>query len=162
MTLDIAPCTVSAARKLVKAWHRHLEDVQGGLFAARCLNEDGDCVGVAIAGNPSRVWQGQAKLVISRVATTGHENACSALYGALCRAAKALGYQEVWTYTLPEEPGTSLRAAGFVDMGLTAGGEHDRPSRHRKPAKRPDPKRRWLRKLNGARPRPSCQREVRS
>lgn len=51
------------------------------------------------------------------------------------------------TYTLPEEPGTSLRAAGFSDQGLTAGGEHSRPSRYRKPALRPDRKRRWMRKL---------------
>ncbi len=144
----IAPCTVKAARRKVSEWHRHLPDLQGGLFAAQYLDDDGNCVGVAVAGNPSRVWQGQAKLVISRVATTGYENACSALYGSLCRAAKALGYLEVWTYTLPEEPGTSLRAAGFMDMGLTDGGEHDRPSRRRKPAVRPEPKRRWLRILN--------------
>jgi hypothetical protein len=71
------------------------------------------------------------------------------LYGAMCRAAKALGYREVWTYTLPEELGTSLRAAGFVDKGLTAGGEWNRPSRARAPAKRPETKRRWLRKLAG-------------
>lgn len=145
----IAPCTVKAARKFVKQWHRHLDEIQGGLFAARCVTSEGETVGVAIAGNPSRVWQDQPKLVISRVATNGHENACSALYGALCRAAKALGYHEVWTYTLPEEPGTSLRAAGFIDMGMTEGGEHDRPSRYRKPARHPEPKRRWLRKLRG-------------
>lgn len=146
--IAIAPCTVKAARKVVRAWHRDLPDIQGGLFAAQCVDGDGSCVGVAIAGNPSRVWQGQAKLVIQRVATQGYENACSALYGALCRAAKALGYHEVWTYTLPHEPGTSLRAAGFMDMGLTDGGEWDRPSRARKPAKCPQKKRRWLRKLS--------------
>jgi len=117
------------------------------LFAAQVVDAEGICLGVAIAGNPSRVWQGQAKLVIQRVATQGAENACSALYGALCRAAKALGYREVWTYTLPQEPGTSLRAAGFMDMGLTDGGEWSRPSRARKPALRPEPKRRWLRRL---------------
>jgi hypothetical protein len=147
MTLDIAPCTVKAATKKVREWHRHLPDIQGGLFAAQCVDPDGNCLGVAIAGNPSRVWQGQAKLVIQRVATQGAENACSALYGALCRAAKALGYREVWTYTLPHEPGTSLRAAGFEDMGLTDGGEWDRPSRARKPAVKPERKRRWLRRL---------------
>jgi hypothetical protein len=138
---------VKAATKRVREWHRHLPDIQGGLFAAQCVNAEGTCVGVAIAGNPSRVWQGQAKLVIQRVATQGCDNACSALYGALCRAAKALGYREVWTYTLPHEPGTSLRAAGFMDMGLTDGGEWNRPSRARAPARRPEPKRRWLRKL---------------
>lgn len=147
MTANLAPCTVSAALKLVHEWHRHLPDLQGGLFAVSVVDESGQCVGVGVAGNPSRVWQGSGRIVISRVATTGAENACSAIYGALCRAAKALGYKEAWTYTLPDEPGTSLRAAGFMDMGMTAGGEHSRPSRHRSPAKRPEPKRRWLRKL---------------
>ncbi len=148
MTLDVAPCTVKAALKKVREWHRHLPELQGGLFAAQVLDDTGACVGVAVAGNPSRVWQQQGKIVISRVATQGHENACSALYGSLCRAAKALGYREAWTYTLPGEPGTSLRAAGFIDMGLTDGGEWDRPSRARKAAKRSEPKRRWLRRLN--------------
>lgn len=120
---------------------------RGGLFAVRCVNEEGVCVGVGVAGNPSRVWQSEAKLVISRCATVGAENACSMIYGALARAAKALGYQEVWTYTLPEEPGTSLRAAGFVDMGLTVGGEWSRPSRARAAAVRSEPKRRWMRNL---------------
>lgn len=158
--MRVWPCTVKEARKRVKQWHRHLADIQGGLFAAQCVNELGDCVGVAVAGNPARVWQGQAKLVISRVAAAenlprvtdsdGKEHAapgCTMLYAALCRAAKALGYREVWTYTLPHEDGRSVRAAGFVDMGFTAGGEHDRPSRRRAPAKHPEKKRRWLRRL---------------
>jgi len=147
--LTIAPCTVKAARAIVRAWHRHLPELQGGLFAARVLGDDGAVLGVAVAGNPSRVWQDSGRIVISRVATEGAENACSCLYGALCRAAKALGYREAWTYTLPEEPGTSLRAAGFMDMGLTDGGEWSRPSRPRAKAVRPEPKRRWLRRLAG-------------
>lgn len=112
------------------------------------MSVQGRVVGVAVAGNPPRVWQGTGRIVISRVATLEHRNACSKLYGAICRAAEALGYREAWTYSLPEEPGESLRGAGFEDMGLTAGGEHDRPSRRRKPAKRPDRKRRWRRVLN--------------
>ncbi len=143
----LTPCTVKAARKLVAAWHRHLPELQGGLFAVACVDSDGNCLGVAVAGNPCRVWQNTGRLLISRVATAGADNACSMLYGALCRAGKALGYREAWTYTLPEECGASLRAAGFMDMGLTDGGEWDRPSRSRKPALRPDAKRRWLRKL---------------
>lgn len=146
--MQVEPITVSAALRKVKQWHRHLPDLQGGLFAAQCT-EDGECVGVAIAGNPPRVWQGTGRLVVSRVATDGHANACSMLYGAICRAAKALGYAEVWTYTLSDEPGTSLRAAGFVEAGMTSGGEHCRPSRYRSPAKRPEPKRRWVRHLRG-------------
>lgn len=150
--LAIEPCTVKAARRLVKQWHRHLRDVQGGLFAA-LVTIDGEVVGTAIAGNPSRVWQGTGRIVISRVAAQAAEqnprarNACSKLYGALCRAAEALGYREAWTYSLPGESGDSLRGAGFEDMGLSDGGEHDRPSRRRKPAVRPEPKRHWRRVL---------------
>jgi hypothetical protein len=35
------------------------------------------------------------------------------LYGALCRAAGALGYERAITYTLASELGTSCKAAGF-------------------------------------------------
>lgn len=147
MSLRLLPCSVKAATAHVRAWHRHLPELQGGLFAVACADVAGVVVGVGVAGNPSRAWQGTGRVVISRVATTGHDNACSAIYGALCRAAKALGYREAWTYTLPEEPGSSLRAAGFVDMGLTDGGEWSRPSRARRAALRPEPKRRWLRRL---------------
>ncbi|MDB6014787.1 MAG: MPMin1 gp31 [Gammaproteobacteria bacterium] len=143
----VLPCTVKAALKWVRETHRHLPRLQGGLFAVACESEL-EIVGVGIAGNPSRVWQGQRKIVISRVATVGRENACSAVYGALCRASKALGYHEAWTYTLPEEDGTSLRAAGFRDMGMTTGGSYDRPSRAREFPVRPEPKRRWLRRLS--------------
>lgn len=142
--MRVTDCTVSEARRLVKAWHRHLPDVQGGLFAAKIVDDAGNVLGCAVAGNPPRVWQGTGRLVISRVAVVeGTPNGCSMLYGALVRAARALGWREVWTYTLPEEPGTSLRAAGFRDMGMTDGGEHSRAKRPRKPAVRPEPKRRW-------------------
>lgn len=147
--MKIVPCTVREARRVVAQLHRHLPDIQGGLFAAKlCTNDGSSLIGVAVAGNPARMWQGTARLVISRVAVAvGNPNACSQLYGALCRAAQALGYEEVWTYTLPEEPGISCRAAGFRDMGMSEGGEHDRPSRRRAPARRADPKRRWMRSL---------------
>lgn len=142
MSLELEGCTVKEAKRLVKRWHRHFEDVQGGLFASK-VTRGGEVVGVGLAGNPPRAWQGTGRLVISRVATDGARNACSMLYGALAGAARRLGWREVWTYTLPEEPGSSLKAAGFEDMGLTDGGEWDRPSRRRSAAKDPRPKRRW-------------------
>lgn len=151
MRLSIVPMTVKAARRAVKQWHRHLPDVQGGLFAAG-LALDGELRCVAIAGNPARVWQGQAKLVISRVAVMPIDDG-GMLIGAMCRAAAALGYHEAWTYTLPEESGVSLLGAGFEDMGVSAGGEHSRPSRPRAPARRPEPKRRWRRVLTSERRR---------
>lgn len=149
--LHVVPMSVGAARRFVMLAHRHLPHVQGGLFAAGVADQLGDIRGVAIAGNPCRAWQGTGRVYILRVATDGARNACSMLYGALCRAARALGYVEAWTYTLPDEPGTSLRAAGFRDMGMTDGGEHDRPSRPRARAARPEPKRRWCRVLREVR-----------
>jgi hypothetical protein len=143
---EIVPMSVKAALKLVKKWHRHLPELQGGMFAVG-ISEAGELRGVAVAGNPCREWQGTGRIYITRVAVDQLANGCSMAYGALCRAAKALGYREAWTYTLPEEPGTSLRAAGFEDMGMTDGGEHDRPSRRRAPAVRSEPKRRWRRRL---------------
>ena len=42
------------------------------------------------------------------------------------------------------EPGTSLRAAGWLYAGLTKGGEHDRPSRRRGPSVEAGRKHRWF------------------
>lgn len=151
----IVPITVKAARRFISETHRHLPRVQGALFAVG-VEFGGEVIAVGTAGNPWRVWQGTGRIVITRVAVAKNvpwnnpDHAapfCTMIYGALCRAARALGYREAWTYTLPEELGTSLRAAGFADMGWTDGGEHDRPSRPRAPAMRPEPKRRWMRQL---------------
>lgn len=154
MTLRLRACTAKAASRWVALLHRHFPDVGQGRFAVAVVDETGAIRGVAIAGNGPRVWEGTGRLSIARVATDGAENACSMLLGALCRAGKALGYLEAWTYTLPEEPGTSLRAAGFIEQGLTqshgGGGEHSRTGRPRKPAKDSRPKRRWKRSLGGA------------
>jgi hypothetical protein len=145
--MRIAPITVKQAQAVVLKVHRHLKRVQGGLFAVAIADGD-DTIGVGLAANPARVWQGTGRFVIARVAVMeGHQNACSMIYGALCRAGKALGYKEAWTYTLPHELGTSLRAAGFKEMGMTKAEEHDRPSRPRKPAVNAGPKKRWVRYL---------------
>jgi hypothetical protein len=60
------------------------------------------------------------------------------------RAAVALGYCRVITYTRANEAGTACRAAGFRDDGLAGGGEASRPSRKRQPSEDPSPKRRWV------------------
>ncbi len=47
-----------------------------------------------------------------------HRNTCSRIYGALCRAAAALGYLRAVTYTLEGEAASSVRGAGFEPDGL--------------------------------------------
>lgn len=125
--------------------HRHLRrPVTGWLFGVQVLRGERR-IGVAMAARPSsRLLQDGLTVEISRVAVLeGERNACSFAYGALRRAARALGYQRVVTYTLEQESGASLRAAGFRCEGLAGGGQADRPSRRRQPVEQPGRKRRW-------------------
>lgn len=111
--------------------HRHHQPPPGGLFAIGC-SDSTSIVGVAIVGRP--VARGNANgwtAEVTRCCTDGSRNACSMLYGACWRAARALGYRRLLTYTLPEEGGGSLRGAGFRLIGERGGGSWDCPSRPR-------------------------------
>ena len=55
-------------------------------------------------------------LEVNRTCTDGTKNANSMLYGAIWRAAKALGYTRLITYTQADESGASLHAAGWVKV----------------------------------------------
>ena len=77
------------------------------------------------------------------VATDGHRNACSFLYGCAWRAARALGYVRLVTYTLATEPGTSLRAAGWKAVHETKAERWTRPSRERTDDRPEQVKIRW-------------------
>lgn len=67
-----------------------------------------------MVGRPvARHYDDGLTLEVNRVATDGCENAGSALYGAAWRAAKALGYRRLITYTLASESGASLRGSGW-------------------------------------------------
>ena len=85
-----------------------------------------------MVGRPvARMLNDGATLEVNRLCTDGTPNACSMLYGAAWRAAKALGYRRLITYTLPEEGGASLRASGWRLVGLRGGGSWGRESRPR-------------------------------
>ena len=120
--LNLISIKLSDANAFVATHHRHHRPVTGHKFSLGC-EQDGQLVGVAIVGRPvSRYLDDGKTLEVNRLCTTGEKNACSFLYGAAARAAKALGYRKIITYTLDTEPGTSLRAAGWACAGL-AGGE---------------------------------------
>lgn len=53
-------------------------------------------------------------LEVTRTCTDGTRNANSMLYGAIVRAATALGYHKCVTYTQHDESGASLRGAGWT------------------------------------------------
>ena len=131
MSLMLVPCTISDASAFVAQHHRHHRPPQGGLFAVS-VAEGESVVGVAIVGRPvARRMQDGWTAEVTRLATTGERNACSMLYRAAWRACRALGYRRLVTFTLVAEPGTSLRAAGFKEIGRTGGKSWSVPSRPR-------------------------------
>ncbi len=131
MTLEIVPCTIQDAKAFVAQHHRHHDPPMSALFSCACA-KDGKVVGVAIVGRPvSRMLQDGWTAEVVRTATDGTRNANSILYGACWRAARALGYRKLVTYTLPEEGGASLRGAGWKCIGEAGGGSWSRKERPR-------------------------------
>lgn len=118
--LEVRPIAFREASRYVRDVHRHSVPTQGGVFCASVWSE-GRLVGVGIAGRPvARGLQDGRTLEITRVCTDGTRNACSMLYGALVRAGRALGYRRFVTYTREDEPGTSLRAAGWTPISVVS------------------------------------------
>ena len=124
MHLTICPLTLAEAKAFVKTHHRHLPRTVGHKFSIGCADETGEVRGVVMVGRPvARMLNDGWTVEVNRLATDGAENACSMLYGAAWRAARAMGYRRAVTYTLPQEGGTSLRAAGWRLIGEAGGGE---------------------------------------
>lgn len=129
--LTLRPITLADARRYVAEHHRHNLPPQGWLFGVAV--EDHERIrGVAVAGRPvARALDDGHTIEITRSCTDGASNANSMLYGALWRAARALGYRRAFTYTLASESGASLRASGWTrDAELAERGGWDN-GRHR-------------------------------
>lgn len=101
MMLEICPMTLKEANAYVEQHHRHHQPVVGHKFSIGC--SDGE------------------KMEVTRLCTDGTRNACSMLYAAAWRAARAMGYKRLVTYILDTENGTSLRAAGWKCLGQAGG-----------------------------------------
>lgn len=136
MSLRIIPVTLETANDFVRRLHRHNKPVTGSKFQVGV--SDGELRGVAISGRPvSPSLDDGLTIEIYRNCTDGTNNAASMLYGASRRIARAMGYDRVFTYSLPEEGGASLRAAGFkldkADAGGSARMWHNRDGRKVEP-----------------------------
>lgn len=131
MTLRIIPLDLKEANRLVELWHRHHRPVVGHKFSLGIAEGERVC-GAAIVGRPvARKLDNGLCLEVNRLVTDGTRNACSKLLAACWRAARALGYMRLITYTLPEEGGASLRAAGWKVVGTTPGKSWSVPTRPR-------------------------------
>lgn len=120
--LIVIPLELKEANAFVKQHHRHHKPTVGHRFSIGAMLGE-KIVGVAIIGRPvSRRLDDGWTLEINRIATDGTKNACSFLLGRVRRIGAAMGYRKIVTYTLPEEGGASLRAAGYRLVSTTAGG----------------------------------------
>jgi hypothetical protein len=112
--MKIIPVTFRQACAFVKELHRHNKPPVGHKFSIGAADDNGNLVGVAMAGRPiSRHQDNGLTLEVNRTCTDGTDNANSMLYGAVWRAAKAMGYTRCITYTQHDETGASLRAVGW-------------------------------------------------
>lgn len=146
--MRIVHVELSQANNFVTNLHRHHKPVVGHRFSIGCQVDDA-LVGVAIVGRPvARHFNTQTTVEVTRLCTDGTPNACSFLYQACARAAKALGYEIIQTYILQTETGVSLKACGWRFEQETAGGlwvhSDGKPRRTHQPTM---PKQRWARTL---------------
>lgn len=129
--LIIIPIFQDEAKAFVSQFHRHHKAPVGSVFQI-AVSVDAKIVGVAICGRPvGRKLQDGFTLEVTRLCTDGTQNACSKLYAGCWRAAKELGYRRLITYILDTEPGTSLRASGWKEIGRAGGLSWNVPSRPR-------------------------------
>lgn len=142
--MRVVPLSIRQANELVARLHRHHKPVRGHRFSLG-LEHEGRLVGAVIVGRPvARACDQWRVAEVTRLVTDGSKNACSMLYGAAARVAKEMGFLKIQTYILAEEPGTSLIASGWLEVGQTSGGSWNRPSRGGRREDQPlEPKRRF-------------------
>ena len=122
LRLYVVPCTRDRAQAYVARYHRHHRPSTASVFNVAVADDTGRVCGVAMVGRPvARMLSDGYTAEVTRIATDGTPNACSFLLGASRRAAFALGFRRLITYTLPEEGGASLRAAGWTNDHQTLG-----------------------------------------
>ncbi len=167
--LELVPISQREAFAFIELNHRHHTPPRGAILHVAVADSEKDdsqlwqpkshdyadsvgaVVGVAIAGRPvARMLDDGWTLECTRCCTDGTRNAPSMLYGALWRAARALGWRRMVTYTLPQESGESLRGAGFTLIGEAGGGSWNRPSRPRVDTHPTQAKLRWERTIPAA------------
>ena len=148
--LTLTPINLKTANAFVQQYHRHHKPTRGHKFSIG-VSENGALVGVAICGRPvARRLDDGYTLEVNRLCTDGTPNACSILYAAAYRAARAMGYNRVVTYILDTENGASLKAAGYTCEGRAGGLEWNGAKAPKQADQYPrQMKTRWVKKKEG-------------
>lgn len=106
--------TFRQACAFVAEHHRHNPPARGHKFSIGLARDD-QLVGVAMVGRPiARHFDDGLTAEVNRTCVLDDvPNGNSMLYGACWRAARAMGYLKLITYTRSDESGASLRGAGW-------------------------------------------------
>lgn len=149
MALRLREVSFAEAAAFIDTHHRHHRRPQGWKFGIGLEDVNGELRGVLVVGRPVArmiATRDPGALEVTRCCVLpGTPNGASMLYGAAWRAAQRLGCARLITYILDSEPGTSLRAAGWVRVAPSRGGSWSRPSRGRVDQAPTCPKWRWER-----------------
>ncbi|WP_336819833.1 XF1762 family protein [Gordonia sp. MMO-8] len=112
--LELHPVTLAEAKAYIARHHRHHTAPVGHKFSIGVADQDAVVHGVIVVGRPvARHYDDGLTAEVTRCCTDGTRNASSLLYGAAWRAARAMGYRRLITYTRGDESGASLRGAGW-------------------------------------------------
>lgn len=148
MALRVIPLTLKQLNTLVAELHRHHKPVRGHRFSLGCLNAEDRLVGACCVGRPvARGCSPYEIAEVTRLVTDGTRNACSILYAAAARACKAMGFKRIQTYVLDTEPGTSLKASGWVLDGTVRGRQWEHTAGERRTDQPTCDKQRWIKDL---------------
>lgn len=111
----LIPVSTEEANVLVSDLHRHNGPLKSGVyFSIGLADASGKLVGaVTVGGVAARGIKVPWVCEVRRLVTDGSKNGCSMLYGAAWRAAQAMGYEGMITYTLTTESGASLKASNW-------------------------------------------------
>jgi hypothetical protein len=132
MSLCIVPVERATVRRFIEQHHSH-HHRPNTWVASLGVEDDGRlcCVVVLELPKARLLCVGNNTAEISRVASDRTRHAASKGVAAMTRAALALGYTRLVSYTLLGEAGTSYTAAGWWPTAISAGGSWVRPSRQK-------------------------------
>lgn len=135
--LELVEVGLTEAKDFIRTHHAHNVPPLSWRWG-HGLRNGGELVAVATVGRPvARMIDGTTTVEVTRLCVNRELdkeltwNACSQLYTAAAREAKARGFKKAITYTLETESGHALKAAGWVAEWKTKGGSWNRPSRGR-------------------------------
>lgn len=159
--LRVVPLHLHQANALVAKLHRHHSPIRVAKFSIGAMIGD-KLIGAAICMRPaSRALDDGKTIEVARVAveeptdgpTDLRRNCCSFLYSACARISREMGFFKIQSYILQDEPGMTLRGAGWVCERTNCGGtkqglRKNRPNGHKITPVTFKKKQRWAKILN--------------